>query len=111
LIGKFVKAIIKNRDSLLGARVLGAEGYYTAPQILDQLTEATGKKTQFYQVDEKTYKSYLPEFMAQEMLENHQFIESPGYYNGEELEKSHAILEEKLVGVKEYAGNVAAWKS
>jgi hypothetical protein len=49
--------------------------------------------------------------MAQEMLENHLFIENPGYYNGEELEKSHAILDEKLVGVKEYAGNVAAWKS
>jgi len=75
------------------------------------VTAATGKKTQFYQVDEKTYRSYLPEFMAQEMLENHYLIESPGYYNGEKLEKSHAILDEKLVGVEEYAGTVAAWKA
>ena len=72
---------------------------------------ATGKKTQFYQVDDNKYKSFLPEFMAEEMLQNHQFIENPGYYNGEKLEKSHAILEEKLVGVKEFAGTVAAWKA
>ncbi|KAF2822471.1 putative nucleoside-diphosphate-sugar epimerase [Ophiobolus disseminans] len=109
--GKFVKAIIKNRDSVLGAHILGAEGYYTPTQILEQLTEATDKKTQFYQIDEKTYKSYLPEFMAQEMLENHLFIESPGYYNSEGLEKSHEILDEKLVSWKEYAGNAAAWKA
>lgn len=49
--------------------------------------------------------------MAQEMLEMHQFIESPGYFNGESLEKSHEILEDKLVGLKEFAGNVAAWKA
>jgi len=107
--GKFVNGIIKHRDSVLGARILGAEGYYTAPEILDQLSKATGRKTQFYQIDDKTYMSYLPEFMAQEMLKNHQLIESPGYYNGEELEKSHAILDEKLVSVKEWAGTVAAW--
>ena len=53
----------------------------------------------------------MPEFMAQEMLENHLFIESPGYYNGEGLEKSHAILDEKLVPWKEYAGKVTAWKA
>lgn len=109
--GKFVKAIIKKRSSVLGARILGAEGYYTATQILDQLSEVTGRKTQFYQADEATYKSFLPEFMAQEMLENHLFIENPGYYNGEGLEKSHEILDEKLVGWKEYVGRVDAWKA
>jgi hypothetical protein len=91
---------------VLGSRITGAEGYYTVSQILDQVTEATGKKAQFYQIDDKTYKSYLPDFMAQEMLENHFLIENPGYYNGEELEKIHAILD-----VKEWAGTIAAWKT
>jgi hypothetical protein len=71
----------------------------------------TGKKTQFAQVDEATYKSFLPEFMAQEMLENHLFIEKPGYYGGEGLEKSHEMLEEKLVGWKEYVQQSAAFKA
>ncbi|KAH7092624.1 putative NmrA family transcriptional regulator [Paraphoma chrysanthemicola] len=100
--GKFVKAIIKNRSSVLGARVLGAENYYTATQVLDTLAKVTGKKTGFVRLDEGTYKSFLPEFMAQEMLENHLFIENPGYYGGEDLEKSHAILDEKLVSLEEF---------
>jgi hypothetical protein len=71
----------------------------------------TGKKTQFMQIDETTYKSYLPEFMAQEMLENHLFIEEPGYYGGEGLEKSHENVEEKLVTFKEYLENTGTFKA
>jgi hypothetical protein len=62
----------------------------------------TSKKTSFLQVDENTYKSFLPEFMAEELLQNHLFIENPGYYGGEGLEKSHEILDDKLVGLKEF---------
>lgn len=100
--GKFVKAIIKKRDSVLGARILGAADYYTPKQVLDTLSEVTGKKTQYYPVDEKTYKGFLPEFMAQEMLENHLFIEEPGYYGGESLDRTHSILDDKLVSWKDY---------
>jgi uncharacterized protein YbjT (DUF2867 family) len=110
-IGKFVKAIIKKRSSVLGARILGAAGYYTPTHILDTLSEVTGKKTHFAQVDAATYKSFLPEFMAQEMLENHFFIEEPGYYGGEGLEKSHEILEEKLVGWKGFVEKSTAFKA
>jgi hypothetical protein len=71
----------------------------------------TGKKTYFAQVDQTTYKSFLPDFMAEEMLENHLFIEDPGYYAGEGLEKSHEILDEKLVGWKEFLENGTAFKA
>jgi hypothetical protein len=87
---------------VLGARILGAQGYYTATQILEQITEVTGKKTQFMQIEGDVYKSFLPEFMAQEMLENHLLIENPGYYGGEGLEKSQGIVEEGLVSWREY---------
>lgn len=63
------------------------------------------------QVDEKTYKSFLPDFMAQEMLENHLFTEDPGYYGGEGLEKSHEIVQDKLVTFKEYLANSGAFKA
>lgn len=109
--GKFVKAIVKKRDSVLGARILGAQGYYTPQEIVDQLAEVTGKKTAFMQIDAKTYMSFLPEFVAEELLENHLFIEDPGYYAGEGLEKSHEILGDRLVSWKEYAGNSAAFKA
>ncbi|KAJ4314111.1 hypothetical protein N0V94_006625 [Neodidymelliopsis sp. IMI 364377] len=107
--GKFIKAIIKNRDSVLGKQILGAENYYTPEQILSDLEAATGKKTHFAQVTVEQYKSFLPEFIAQEMLENHLFIEEPGYYNGAELKESHEILEDKLTSWEEFIKNSGAF--
>ncbi|KZM20787.1 uncharacterized protein EKO05_0002647 [Ascochyta rabiei] len=100
--GKFIKAIIKNRDATLGKQLLGAEKYYTAEQILSELEATTSKKTNYIQLSAEQYKSFLPSFMAEEMLENHLFVENPGYYNGAELDESHEILEDKLITWKEY---------
>ncbi|KAF4540339.1 Family transcriptional regulator [Lasiodiplodia theobromae] len=100
--GKFVKAIIKNRDRLLGAHVYGAADYYTPEQILSEYAEVTGKTTRFVQVSNEQYMKFLPEPIAEEMLENHLFIESPGYYNGASLADSLGLLEEKPVSWKEF---------
>lgn len=107
--GKFVKAIIKNRDATLGKQILGAENYYTPEQILSALKEATGKNTNFVQVSAEQYKGFLPPFIAEEMLENHLFIEEPGYYNGAELKESHEILEDKLTSWKEFVTKSGAF--
>ncbi len=40
--------------------------------------------------------------MAEEMLENHLFIENPGYYNGASLKESLDLLEEKPTTWKEF---------
>ncbi|EKG19207.1 NmrA-like protein [Macrophomina phaseolina MS6] len=100
--GKFVKAIIKNRDRLLGGRVYGAAGYYTPEQILADYEEVTGKKTRYVQVSNEQYQKFLPEAVAEEMLENHLFMEDPGYYNGADLDESLGWLEEKPVSWKEF---------
>lgn len=107
--GKFVKAIIKNRDATLGKQILVAENYYTPEQIASDLESATGKKTHFVQLSAEQYKGFLPAFIAQEMLENHLFIEDPGYYNGAELGESHNILEDKLTTWKEFIANSGAF--
>jgi hypothetical protein len=107
--GKFIGAIIKNRSILLGSHIFGAVDYYTPEQILAVLEEVTGKKTQFVQVSSEAYKSFLPEFMAQEMLENHLFIEEPGYYGGASLDGSQKILKEGLTTWKEYVQKSGAF--
>ncbi|KAH7377353.1 NmrA family transcriptional regulator [Pyrenochaeta sp. MPI-SDFR-AT-0127] len=109
--GKFVTGIIANRSAVLGARILGATDYYTPPQILDQITEISGKKTQFVRVSNEAYKSFLPEFMAEEMLENHLFIDEPGYYNGEGLEESHKIVKSELTTWKDFVAKSQAFKA
>ncbi|OJD38690.1 family transcriptional regulator [Diplodia corticola] len=104
--GKFVKAIIKNRDRLLGASVFGAADYYSPERILAELEEVTGKEATYVRVSPEQYKGALPDFMAEEMLENHLFIEEPGYYGGAGLEGSLAILEEgeRPVSWREFVG-------
>jgi hypothetical protein len=38
----------------------------------------------------------MPLNRVSEMLETHSLNANPGYFNGEELEKSHSILDDKL---------------
>lgn len=71
--------------------------------MIAELEEVTGAKASFTQIPNEVFKSFLPEFMAQEMLETHLFVQEPGYYNGAGLEESHAILEGKPETWKEYA--------
>jgi hypothetical protein len=102
--GKFVKAIVLNRDSLLGKRVLGATAYYTGKEIVDEfksLFPAAGEAAGYFNIPHDKYKQALkgmglPEFAAQELLENMLLLEGAGYYGGEKLDESHAILEDKL---------------
>ncbi|PYI00286.1 NmrA family transcriptional regulator [Aspergillus sclerotiicarbonarius CBS 121057] len=91
-MGKYVSASLKNRSGTLGTQLLGAEDYYTPTRILEEFEQVTGHKTQFVQVDPDTYKSFIPGPMGQEMLENHLFIESPGYFNGKSLQEAKDLV-------------------
>jgi hypothetical protein len=59
----------------------------------------------YNQVSPDEYKSFLPEFMAEEMLENHLLIEEPGYYNGMSLQASLDALEDKPTTWTEFVKN------
>ncbi|KAF4951889.1 hypothetical protein FSARC_12782 [Fusarium sarcochroum] len=91
-IGKYAVAAMRNRSEVLGKQVLAAADYYTPDQILSEFEEVTGNKTRYMQLDPETYKGFLPEAMADEMLENHLFIEDPGYYAGRSLQESLDLL-------------------
>ncbi|RSM03447.1 hypothetical protein CEP52_007386 [Fusarium oligoseptatum] len=79
-------------DLVLGKQILAASGYYTPTQIVSEFEEVVGKPARFVPIDAATYKSFLPDPLADEMLENHLFIEEPGYYNGQDLEESLDLL-------------------
>ncbi|SCV48783.1 probable NmrA family transcriptional regulator [Fusarium fujikuroi] len=91
-IGKYVAAVLRDPATHYGKQILAASDYYTPKRILSEFEEVTGHRANFIQVDEETYKSFLPPSMAQEMLENHLFIEDPGYYKGHSLEASKNLL-------------------
>ncbi|KAM0327462.1 hypothetical protein ACHAQA_005750 [Verticillium albo-atrum] len=91
-IGKYVAAVIHNPTTYLGKRVLAAEAYYTPTRVLAEFEQVTGNKATFVPVDSETYKSFLPPPIAEELLENHLFIEEPGYYLGQSLDESEKLL-------------------
>ncbi|KAH3161880.1 hypothetical protein KXW84_007658 [Aspergillus fumigatus] len=92
-MGKYVAAVLKNPSESLGAQILAAEDYYTPTRILQEFEEVTGQKARFVQVDPDTFKSFMPGLIGEEMLQNHLFIENPGYFNGRDLKESNDWLE------------------
>lgn len=108
--GLFVKAALIHGDKLEGKRVLAASGYYTAEEIINTFSNVTGKEAVFVQVTPGQFKASLPEAVAQEFLENHLFIEDPGYFLGEPLDESLKLLDSKPTDWREYVKrNASAW--
>lgn len=97
-VGKYVVAAMRNREAVLGKQVLAAADYYVPSRIVSEFQEVTGKAARFVQIEAETYKSFIPGPLGDEMLENHLFIEEPGYYAGAELKESLDLL--ASVGLK-----------
>lgn len=110
MTGKFVKAAITHYPETEGRRILAAMDYYTAPQIIKEFTEVTGLKAEVVRVPGETFKSFIPAPMAEELLENMLLLEDPGYYGGESLAPSLALLDEKPTSWKDFvAKNRGKW--
>ncbi|PYH47108.1 NmrA/HSCARG family protein [Aspergillus saccharolyticus JOP 1030-1] len=92
--GKFVKAAIKHFPSSVNQRILAADDYYSPGRIVKEFEEVTGHKAQTATIPGDVFKSFLAAPMAQEILENVLLLEDPGYYAGESLAPSRALLDE-----------------
>lgn len=101
-IGKFVKAAIKHYPSSVNQRILAATDYYSPERIINEFKEVTGYQAQAVQIPGDVFKSFLPPAVAQEMLENIMLLEDPGYYAGEPLSPSLALVDEKPTQWKDY---------
>jgi hypothetical protein len=109
-IGLFVKAAIKHTDQLKNKRILAAAKYYTPEEIVHTFSHVTGKKAIFVQVSAEHYKASLPPAVAEEFLENHLFVEDPGYYLGEPLEPSLKLLDSEPTMWSDFVQkNISAW--
>ncbi|KAH9203895.1 NmrA-like family protein [Leptodontidium sp. 2 PMI_412] len=115
--GKFVKGILNNREKTLGKRVLAATKYYSFQEMLDAFKAAfpeAGKTAQYFEAPHDVYKGFLtsaglPEFAAQELLENMRLLNEGGYYGGESLEWSHSLVDGKLTTWEEFIKGAKAF--
>ena len=62
---------------------------------MSEFSETIGQPAKFVTVSADKYKSFLPDQIAQEMLENMLLMEKPGYYLGADLAESLSLLDEK----------------
>ena len=104
-----MKPALKRPKDFNGKQILAATDYYDVERIIADFKEATGKTITFFQITPEKYSSFLPEAIAQEMLENHLFVESPGYYNGVSLAETLEALEDKPTSWKDYVAKTAAF--
>ena len=97
--GKFVKAILLNREKCLGKNVLGATDYYTPDQIVEQFKEVkpkAGHGATYAELPPEAFKGFLaktgmPEPVQEEMLQNMQLMPQFGYYGGASLKESQDV--------------------
>ncbi|KAK3946531.1 NmrA-like family protein, partial [Pseudoneurospora amorphoporcata] len=91
---KFIKATILYRDETLGKRLLSTTEYMTGDQLVEGFKKVfpeAGKTASYYQLPEDVYFNILkglgmPEFVAQELLENMLLLGTFGYFGGESLD-------------------------
>ena len=117
--GKFVKAIVLKRDQLLGKRILGTTPYTTGNEIIETFKKVfpvAGKTASWNVLTSEQFKGNLinfakmPDFAAQELLENFLLLDQFGYYGGANLDESLAILEDKPTTWEEFLKTAPATK-
>jgi len=117
--GIWVKAIVRKREQLLGKRILGSTKYMTPREILEdfkQIIPEAGKTASFYSVPHEVFLKEIkqamgvPDFAAEEILENMRLIDEGGYFGFEPLDESLGILEDKPTTWLEFMKKWPAFK-
>ncbi|KAF8253672.1 putative NmrA family transcriptional regulator [Wilcoxina mikolae CBS 423.85] len=110
--GKFVSSILLRREEMLGGRVFGASGWWSGEEVVETFQRVTGEKAVYKEVPGDVWKSFLPEAVAQEMLENFLLVRDYKYFGPgaeEGVEMAVGMLEEKPVGLEEFLKKKGAW--
>jgi uncharacterized protein YbjT (DUF2867 family) len=109
--GKFIKAAVLNRDTVLGKRILGATEYMPLDGLVDAFRRVfpeAGKTARYEQVPDEAHRdvllnqSKLPEFVVEDLMESFEMFRRFGYYFGESLDETHALVEDKLTTYDEF---------
>ena len=111
--GKYIKAIVNNKDALLGKRFLGATEYLTAQGVVDTFKNVfpeDGKPATYFETPKDMYFGFMkttgmPDFVIEELYENMVLMQDFGYYGGEPLDESLGYVSDKLTTWAEYVKN------
>lgn len=119
--GKFVRGMVVGLEDgtfKLGGAVLGASRRYALQEAVDtfaKLFPEEGKRAKFLQLPNEEYKGIMlgagmPDFAAQEVLENMRLLGEFDYYGGDSLDESVKLAGPGLTTLEEHMRGVEAWK-
>ncbi|KAI2641112.1 NmrA-like family protein [Xylaria nigripes] len=115
--GKYIKAIVENKQALLGKRFLGATEYLTAQEVVDTFKRVfpkAGAKAFFHALSKDEYYGFMknsgmPDIAVDEMYENMLLMQDFGYYGGEPLEDSHKLVTDRLTRWEDFIKTAPAF--
>lgn len=110
--GKFAAGILLHQPELLGKDIYAVGAWYTPIDVVKTIEEVSGTKTTYQQVDDKTFQSFFPEAMGEEMMETFRLVREYAYYGegGDKIaEMSLKYVEGKPTTLKEFVEKTAPW--
>ncbi|KAI1355440.1 NmrA-like family protein [Xylaria sp. FL0043] len=115
--GKYVKAIVDNKEALLGKRFLGATEYLTAQEVIDTFKSVfpeDGKTAMYFETPKDGFYAFmkstgLPDFAVEELYENMAIMQDFGYYGGESLDESRGYVADHLTTWAEFIKNAPSF--
>ncbi|PLB46601.1 NAD(P)-binding protein [Aspergillus steynii IBT 23096] len=109
-VGVFVGAALKDPDGFAGRRVLAADRYYSAQEVMETFCCVTGKQGVFRQATPKEFRDLAPEGCGLEYMETHKMIDEYGYFMGGvgELNESLQLVQGSTSSLTEYFRRVSS---
>ncbi|KAL4921316.1 nmrA family transcriptional regulator [Aspergillus aurantiobrunneus] len=104
-VGKFIKAILLNREEHLGRQLKLAERYYTVREFIE-VAKANGVDIKFQALEKESFKARLaaqglPGFFQEDMAQVIQFAAEYGFWGGKGFEEEHKLVKEPLTSLEE----------
>jgi hypothetical protein len=96
--GKYVKAILLNREKVLGKQIYAAERHYSPVEIVRVLKEAGGLDVVVEQIDDAEYRRQMaakgaPDFFIDDMSDNMKFMQTYGFFSEKQSGEGREVSE------------------
>jgi len=85
--GKWIGAILSNRDAYSGKFFAAATKCYTPEEMVQIMSKASGKTITYQQVPQEVFQSFLPKNMDKEVVDMNRFFGEYGYYGEDTVGK------------------------
>jgi hypothetical protein len=94
--GKYVKAILLNREKVFGKQIYAAERHYSPVEIVKVLKEVGGLDVVVEQIDDAEYRKQMaakgaPDFFIDDMSDNMKFMQAYGFFSEKQSEEGREV--------------------